>query len=224
MTDPERTAERDAALDALVALAPFPGWTLAGLQLAAGPNADLLFPGGAADMLESWCDLTDRRMAPQTEGRVPDRVRVAIGQRLASIRPAKEAVRRGLALLAGRPATSARITARTVDAIWYAVGDRSADWSWYTKRAILAAVYAPTLLYWLHDDSDDDAGTLDFLERRLAGVAKLGRLRRKPAAATALHRNRARPAALNAQLWRLSGVECRCARFFSGWPEFQYQS
>ena len=39
-------------------------------------------------------------------------------------------------------------TARTVDAIWHAAGDRSADFSWYTKRAILAAVYTATVLYW----------------------------------------------------------------------------
>ncbi len=176
---PERTDGRDAALDALVAAVPFPGWTLVGLQAVAGPDADLLFPGGPVDMVESWCDLADRRMPAALGDRLADRVHGAIAGRLAATRPAREAVRRGVAILAAHPAASARVTARTVDALWHAAGDRSADWSWYSKRAILAGVYGATLLFWLRDDSDDDAATLAFLDRRLAGLGRIGRLRRK---------------------------------------------
>lgn len=178
MTVPERSDERDAALDALVGRLPFPGWTLAGLQEVAGPDADLLFPGGPLDMVESWCDLADRRMPPAPGARVPDRVRAAIAGRLAATEPAKEAVRRGLAILSAHPATSLRVTARTVDAIWHAAGDRSVDWSWYSKRMILAGVYGATLLFWLRDDSDGSAATLAFLDRRLDRVGSFGRLRR----------------------------------------------
>ena len=78
---------------------------------------------------------------------------------------------------------AAACTARTVDAIWHAAGDRSADFSWYTKRAILAAVYSATVLYWLRDTSEDDAATLAFLDRRLAGVGRIGRLRGRVEAA-----------------------------------------
>ena len=183
MTPPERSAERDAALDALVAAAPFPGWTLSALRAIAGPDADLLFPGGPVDMVETWVDLTDRRMTPVIADRVPDRVRGLIAQRLASGRPHRDAVRRGLAVLATAPGASARTLARTVDAIWHAAGDRSADWNWYTKRAILAGVYGSTLLFWLRDDSEADEATLAFLGRRLAGVGRVGRLRRKGGAA-----------------------------------------
>ena len=85
---------------------------------------------------------------------------------------------------------AAACTARTVDAIWQAAGDRSADLSWYTKRAILAAVYGATLLYWLRDSSDDDAATFRFLDRRLAGVGRIGSARRRVEAAV----GRLRPA------------------------------
>jgi ubiquinone biosynthesis protein COQ9 len=181
MTFPERSAERDAALDALLATTPFEGWTVAALRRAAGPDADLLFPGGATDLVEAYCDLADRRMETEgaIEGRLPDRVRAVIARRLELSRPYKEAVRRGLAVLAAHPATAARCTARTVDAIWHASGDRSADFSWYTKRAILSGVYGSTLLFWLRDDSEDDADTLAFLDRRLAAVGRIGKLRRK---------------------------------------------
>lgn len=181
MTEPERSPERDQAVAALATTQPFPGWTMTGLRAAAGPDADLLFPGGPLDMVEGWIDSADRQMlaAGFSQPRLPDRVRAAIAFRLALHRPAREAVRRGLAVLAARPGATSRVTARTVDAIWHAAGDRSADWSWYSKRAILAGVYGSTLLYWLRDDSEDDAATLAFLDRRLAGVARLSRWRRR---------------------------------------------
>src|ERR1700710_1085211 len=179
MNTPERSAERDAALVAFLD-APFEGWTIAALRRAAGPDADLLFPGGAIDMVEAYCDLGDRRMVSASATlRLPDRVRAVITARLADAEPHKEAIRRGVAVLALHPGTASRCTARTVDAIWHAAGDRSADFSWYTKRAILAAVYASTLLAWLRDDSEDDAATLAFLDRRLADVGRIGKLRRR---------------------------------------------
>ena len=179
MTTIERSPERDAALDALTAAHPFPGWTIAALREAAGPDADLLFPAGPRDMVETWIDLTDRRMEPSPAERLPQRVRAIIALRLLRTEPYKEAVRRGFALLATDPAATARATTRTVDTIWHLAGDRSADWSWYTKRALLAGVYGTTLLYWLQDDSLDSEDTLAFLDRRLASVGRIGTLRRK---------------------------------------------
>lgn len=187
MTHPERSPERDAALDMLLAVNPFPGWNIAALTAAAGPDADLLFPGGALDMIEAHSDLGDRRMEAGAAAldlaalRVPQRVRAVLELRFAQNRPHKEAVRRALGVLSrpGNAGLAARCTARTVDAAWHAAGDASADFSWYTKRAILAGVYGATLLYWLRDESFDDADTLAFLDRRLAGVGRIGRVRRR---------------------------------------------
>lgn len=184
---PERGPERDAAIEAMLPFVPEEGWTVAAVRRAAGPDADLLFPGGAVDMVEAHSDLADRRMeaAAAAEGmeglRLPARVRRVIALRLEQNRPHKEAVRRGLAVLAlpGNAGVAARCTARTVDSIWFAAGDRSADFSWYTKRAILTGVYGTTLLYWLADTSPADEATLAFLDRRLADVARIGKLRRR---------------------------------------------
>jgi ubiquinone biosynthesis protein COQ9 len=59
--------------------------------------------------------------------------------------------------------------------MWYAAGDKSADFSWYTRRATLAAIYGTTLAFWLRDPSPDLAKTLEFLDRRLADHARLHR-------------------------------------------------
>ena len=194
---PERSPERDAALAAFLPHVAMTGWTVPALMQAAGPNADLLFPGGAPDMIEAYCDLADRWMADGADEelkalRLPARVRALIAHRLAQNRPYKDAVRRALAILAlpGHARLAARCTGRTVDAIWHEAGDTAADFSWYTKRAILTAVYGTTLLYWLRDDSEADEATLAFLDRRLAGVGRIGRMRGRADALL----NRLRPA------------------------------
>lgn len=182
---PERSPERDAALVVLLDLVPIHGWSIRSLQQSLGDSADLalLFPGGTRDLIESYCDLADREMEQDAakadfEGQgLTRRVRAVIALRLDRQRPNRDAIRRAIAVLSlpSLAPLSARITARTVDSIWYAAGDRSADFSWYTKRAILAAVYGTTLLYWLRDYGEDDAATLEFLDRRLASVGRFGK-------------------------------------------------
>jgi ubiquinone biosynthesis protein COQ9 len=190
MQPPERLAERDQAIDAMLVNVPFDGWTkralLAGVRAAGMPDdeADLLFPLGVADMIATFCDLADRRMEEAAasevhEARFSARVRAVIALRLRQNREHREAIKRALAILAlpMHARTAAATLARTVDTILHAAGDRSADFSWYTKRAILAGVYSATILFWLRDSSEDDADTLAFLDRRLAGIGRIGRLR-----------------------------------------------
>jgi ubiquinone biosynthesis protein COQ9 len=193
MTSPERSPERDAAIDAVLPIVPRLGWTVSAMREALSgigvprEEATLLFPGGARDMIETHCDLADRRMEAEAaarhleEWRLSERVRAVIALRFEQNRTHKEAVRRAAAILAlpANARLAARVTARTVNAMWHACGDTSADFSWYTKRATLAAIYGATLLVWLRDVSDDDAPTLAFLDRRLAGLARFGRLRRR---------------------------------------------
>lgn len=183
----ERSPERDDALLRLMGADPFPGWNVAGLRAVAGEHADLLFLGGAAEMVEASIDLADRRMEEAAaqidmEGwHTPQRIRAVVALRLQQNRPYRAAIGRSLVVLGlpGRGLTAARAAARTADSIWVAAGDQSADFSWYTKRAILAPIYAATLLYWLADRSGDDTATLAFLDRRLAATAVIGKIKRR---------------------------------------------
>jgi ubiquinone biosynthesis protein COQ9 len=182
MTAPERSPARDAAIEAMLPLVPSLGWTREAARRAAGDQADLLFPGGAPDMVEAYIDLADRRMMEAAAGiaepRLSRRVRNLLELRFQQAAPHKEAVRRAAALLAN-PAhalLATRCTARTVDSIWFAAGDTSADFSWYTKRALLAGVYSATLFYWMSSSATQES-TMQFLDRRLAGVARIGKLR-----------------------------------------------
>lgn len=188
---PERSPERDAALDAMLPNVPFDGWTWRTLRRGLADigvpedDAELLFPGGVPDMIELFCDLADRRMEQAAVGvealPLPERVRAVIANRLAQNRPHKEAIRRAIAILSlpRNARLAARCTARTVDAIWHAAGDTAADFTWYTKRVLLTAVYSAAVLYWLRDTSEDEAATLAFLDRRLSGIGRTHRWRQQ---------------------------------------------
>ena len=189
MTPPERSQDRDDAITRVLELVPIHGWAVPALR-GADPvlaDLDLLFPGGSAEMIEASVDLADRQMTQDAAEAdfaglgLAKRVRAVIALRLSRQRPHREAIRRALALLAlpRNARIAARTAARTVDAIWHAAGDESSDFSWYTKRASLSVVYGTTLLYWLRDYSDDDVATLEFLDRRLAGVGRVGKARGK---------------------------------------------
>ncbi len=185
--------QREAIIDALLPEVPFDGWTVKSLRQALAAigeppeDAPLYFPDGAGEMIEAFCTLADARMAAAAAEaglaafRIPGRIRTIIAIRLEQNRGNKEAIRRALSWLA-IPLNAPRalaLTAATVDAVWHAAGDRSADFSWYTKRGILAGVYSATLLYWLRDSSEDDEATLAFLDRRLENVAAIGKIRKR---------------------------------------------
>jgi len=185
---PERSSERDAALEALLPLVPTHGWTFAALRRALSESggdpldAELVFPGGAVELVEAFLDRADRAMEPLPDEilalRPGARVRAMVIRRFAQARPDKDAVRRAVAILAlpRNARVALRCTARTVDTIWHLAGDTSADVNWYSKRATLAGIYAATLLYWLRDAGEDDAATVAFLDRRMAERARLGKL------------------------------------------------
>ena len=66
---------------------------------------------------------------------------------------------------------------KTCDQIWRISGDRSTDFSFYSKRLILSGVYSSTLLHWINDESKNSHDTENFLDRRLLDVSKIGKLK-----------------------------------------------
>ncbi len=182
---------RDQLVLALLPHAAFDGWSGRGLAAAAadaGLDATLparLFPAGGIDAIAHFVALADRLMAADLANRdlaglrVPERITTAIRVRLERWAPHREAIRRAFALLALPPhlPLAARLTWGTADAIWRAAGDSSHDFSWYTRRSSLAAIYGATVLYWLDDASGDNAESLAFLARRLGDMGRLTQAR-----------------------------------------------
>ena len=143
------------------------------------------FPRGGIDALVFFSSDADHRAAELIEAadlkamRVRERITFAVRTRIEVIAEHKEAARRGAALLAlpQYALDGASCIWRTCDTIWRAVGDTSADFNWYTKRGLLAGVVTSTMLYWFADQSDDFEETWKFLDRRIADVMQIEKVK-----------------------------------------------
>jgi ubiquinone biosynthesis protein COQ9 len=170
-------------IDAALPHVAFDGWSSATFDAAvedAGVDpivARAICPRGAVDLAVGFHVAGDQAMVEGLAGedldalRFRDRVARAVRLRL-ELCPDKEAVRRGTTLFAlpHYAPTGSKLIWGTADAIWTALGDSSEDINWYSKRATLSAVYAATVLYWLGDESDGQAETWAFLDRRIENV------------------------------------------------------
>lgn len=197
MKSPFAERERDRLIAAMLPDVAFDGWSGHTLKAAARrtgipvEEAVALFPRGAPDLVAAFSRWADRRMLDRLEGAVLDelrlsaRIALALRLRFEAMAPWHEAVRRAAAVLA-MPLNlplGLRLLYETVDGIWYAVGDTSTDFSFYTKRASLAGVMTAATLYWMEDRSPGFADTHAFTERRLADLHRIGGLRERLAAA-----------------------------------------
>ena len=188
---PDLDEARRQLTDAALAHVPFEGWGDAALQMAAKDlgvdpgEARLLFPRAAADMIDWHLAEGDRATAAVLGDRdlsdlkVRDRIALAVRLRIEVDLDAPEVMRRTAAWLTmpQNAALGLRAGLRTVDTMWAGVGDRSSDFNYYTKRALLLGVHSATVLYALGDQSDDYVDTWDFLDRRIADVLKIGKAR-----------------------------------------------
>lgn len=186
----DRTEIRDRLVLATLPHAAFDGWSARALR-AGTADADLspdttlrLFPGGIREVVRHWSSYGDRRMLEEMEKldgasmRVRDRIAAAVRLRIEVNLKHREAVRRGLSFLAmpQNADLAARCAFDTVNAMWYAAGDTSSDYNYYTKRALLVAVHGATILYWLDDESEDFGDTWSFLDRCIDDVMKIPKL------------------------------------------------
>ena len=191
----------DLTLDELrLALAPaiaeaavFDGWGGEAVRNAAqaqGADPDvaaLAFKGGPIEMIAAWIETVDLAMAealpPEKLAtmKIRERIRSLVQFRLDAMADTEESLRRALAIMAmPRNAPRAlRLGWNSADVMWRLAGDTATDYNHYTKRAILAALYAATLAVFVEDDSEDKAETRAFLDRRIEGVMKFEQAKAK---------------------------------------------
>lgn len=187
VTARSRTAEpKRAVLLAALVHVPFDGFGDNVLTRAADETAVAraelrrLFPDGALSLVEAFSEWADGEMFRELAQRdlsalkIRERITLAVKTRVAVLKPYKEAARRAAAFLTLPPHASlgVKLLYRTVDAIWRGIGDTSTDFNFYTKRAILAAVYSATLMRWFSDASRDEKETGEFLRRRIDDVMR----------------------------------------------------
>ena len=185
-------AAADLTLDELrLRLAPqiadaaiFDGWSDAALvsaSEAAGVDpavAHLAFPDGPMDMIAAWVASVDAQMEAAFDGDVlaqmpiRERIRALVWFRLEAVMGLEEALRRAVAIQAmpQNLARTAKMGWASADRMWRLAGDTATDYNHYTKRAILAGIYAATLTVFVGDESEGKADTRAFLDRRIDNV------------------------------------------------------
>jgi ubiquinone biosynthesis protein COQ9 len=170
---------RDQLLDAILTFVPRSGWTPTALSHAAKKlglskgQVLLSCPNGVLDLLE----LLGKRAAkaagerlgqPDVAGmKVREKVATAVRAYLAFLEPHKAAMKRAVVSPANILAGPQGIW-ESADAIWAGLGDKSTDYNWYTKRAILSGVIASTVIAWV--GTDDEAEVNAFIDRRIENV------------------------------------------------------
>ena len=166
--------------------AVFDGWTRgavdsAAQQLGLDPvQARLAMPKTQTGMIDLYIQEVDRALqawfTPErlAKMKIREKIRALVWHRLEIMGPAREAVRRALAILAmpQNLPLGLRISWRSADLMWRLAGDTSTDFNHYTKRMTLGAVYGSTLLAWLDDQSEGWADTAAFLDRRIDDVMR----------------------------------------------------
>jgi ubiquinone biosynthesis protein COQ9 len=164
----------------------FDGWTKAAVDTAAAQlgvdpvQARLAMPKTQSGLIDVYIQEVDRALAAyftpkRLDGmKIREKIRALVWHRLEVMGPAREAVRRALAILAmpQNLPLAVRMSWRTADLMWRIAGDTTTDFNHYTKRMTLGAVYGSTLLVWLDDQSEGWTETAAFLDRRIDDVMK----------------------------------------------------
>jgi len=165
--------------------AMFDGWSAAAVNAAAESAridpavARLAFPDSMS-MISGWVAHVDAAMAAEfADGRldnmpIRERIRRLVTFRLDAVRGLEEALSRALAIQAmpQNVLAALRLGWSSADKMWRLAGDTSTDYNHYTKRTILAAIYAATLAVYIDDQSEGKADSVAFLNRRIDGVMK----------------------------------------------------
>ena len=170
----------------VAAAAVFDGWSAEAAVAAARETgvdpevAAYAYHGDAMEMISAWITHVDAEMAracPADELAglpIRERIRRLVFARLDAVQGCEEALRRALSIMAlpRNAARALRLGWSSADAMWRLAGDTATDYNHYTKRAILASVYAATLAVYVDDRSEDKAETHSFLDRRIEGIIR----------------------------------------------------
>ena len=171
---------------AIADAAVFDGWSSAAVKAAAeqhGINpavAALAFADGPMAIIAAWIANIDAEMERAFTGDIlsnlpiRERIRRLVTFRLDRLAGREEALTRALSIMAmpQNAMRTLRLGWASAEAMWYLAGDTATDYNHYTKRTILAGIYAATLAVFAHDKSEGKADTHAFLGRRIDGVMR----------------------------------------------------
>ena len=171
-------------LQAMLPIVVFDGWnqkslraSIKSINLPEG-SEELYFPEGALEVIRFWHDQMNEFVKSSLESlnksemKIREQVTAGVLSALESIGSNEEAMRRAIIRLSLPDAAVQGPTYlwSLADSIWRAIGDRSTDYNYYTKRTILAGVLGSTITVWISDSDQNKVKTKLFLDARISNV------------------------------------------------------
>jgi len=142
------------------------------------PNLALLFPSFEYDVLKFLIaqnnNIVEKNYNSFNHSRLKtrDKIKTILELKFDSNTYLKQALPEMLKFLLrpGNIFMSIKMLHENSDFIWKLAGDKSNDFSYYSKRGLLSMVYLATLIYWLNDKSNKGIGTKNFISKSVDGI------------------------------------------------------
>ncbi len=188
--------QKDKIREQFIGLLAFEGWSQQALEKAVKncgfeqSYADIIYPGKIAEFTNEFieeCNSQALRTALNDDFkklRTTQKVEEIIFQRINAYHSKLvtiDNVRKftGYCTNPAHLARSFRNIYEFSSDVWYLLGDKSTDFSYYTKRASLSAIYTKSMLYSLSDKSDNLSQTRKFIQKSIDGLMKINKLKQK---------------------------------------------
>tara|TARA_B110000014_G_C20071736_1_gene558999 strand:+ start:308 stop:961 length:654 start_codon:yes stop_codon:yes gene_type:complete len=166
---------------------PFEGWNENIIKFVSNKSnlsifeIEALFPNGYRDLLEFYLNNLDNEMIKKVKSinlnnlRTHEKIYKIIMIRINNNIKEKELFRKTMFNLSMPFNAKIAISSvyKTVDNMWYLTNDRSYDFNYYTKRAILAFIYSSTIFFWINDDSNDIKNIEIFLKKQIKKTSSI---------------------------------------------------
>ena len=192
---------KQTIIDSFLSLVPFEGINDKTLEMALEETQEMesnfpkiesedIFPDGIYSIIDSILTQYNTNMAEKlmltdmTSMRVRDKIALAVENMLLQFKtiPSYHEFLRILMQFYVNPKNitfGLKNTYKTVDKMWWAIGDTSIDHNFYTKRLTLSYVYNATLISFINDTSDDNSKTKFTLLKQIDNVIWFDSIKRK---------------------------------------------
>lgn len=150
------------------------------------------FPNGCDDLRGYYIESSIEKLSKSTINneefssfRSHEKLRESIIKLLDEQMPHKSAIKRLLAsyLLSMNFPAMFRDSFTVINELWYIAGDKSLDWNFYSKRALLTPIFLYTLNYWLYQDIEDSVVAnnklRDIIDKQFSIIMKFGKVKSK---------------------------------------------
>lgn len=138
----------------------------------------LHFPEGISSLIDYMTEYLNHDLVNKLEQtnisqmKIPIKIKTALMNRFELMHPYKQILRHEQQYFKHPThlAQGLKNLYKIVDTIWFAIGDQTSDFNFYTKRLTLSAIYTTSFNYWLKDESQDIINTSMFIDRRLESL------------------------------------------------------